>query len=79
MMAAKPVLFAVDTPGSPIEEYKCGIVVKTEHAGEIAANIERLFYMPELERKKMGERGKQAVQTCFNYDVLGKKFAKLFR
>lgn len=79
MMAAKPVLFAVDTPGSPIEEYKCGIVVKPEHAGEIAANIERLFYMPELERKKMGERGKQAVQTCFNYDVLGKKFAKLFR
>ena len=79
MMAAKPVLFAVDTSGSPIEEYKCGIVVKPEHAGKIAANIERLFHMPEAERRKMGERGRQAVLTCFTYDVLGKQFAELFR
>lgn len=79
MMAAKPVLFAVDTSGSPIEEYKCGIVVKPEHAGKIAANIEKLFHMSESERKKMGERGKQAVLTCFTYDVLGKQFEGLFR
>nr|WP_296480587.1 glycosyltransferase family 4 protein [uncultured Acetatifactor sp.] len=79
MMAAKPVLFAVDTSGSPIEEYQCGIVIKPEHAGEIAANIERLFHMPESEQKKMGERGKQAVIACFTYDVLGKQFAELFR
>lgn len=79
MMAGKPVLFAVDTPGSPIEAYQCGIVVKPEHAGKIAANIERLFHMTEEERRKMGERGKQAVLACFTYDVLGKQFADLFR
>ena len=79
MMAGKPVLFAVDTSGSPIEAYQCGIVVKPEHAGKIAANIERLFHMPEEERRKMGERGKQAVLACFTYDVLGKQFADLFR
>lgn len=79
MMAGKPVLFAVDTSGSPIEAYQCGIVVKPEHAGKIAANIERLFHMPEEERRKVGERGKQAVLACFTYDVLGKQFADLFR
>lgn len=79
MMAAKPILFAVDVSSSPVEEYECGIIVRTGHAGEIAGSIERLFSMPEEERKKMGERGKQAVLRYFTYDSLAGQFESLFR
>ena len=36
MMAAKPILFAVDAPGSPVEDYRCGITIRTGQTNEIA-------------------------------------------
>lgn len=79
MMAAKPILFAVDVPDSPVEEYKCGIMVRADNAEEIAESMERLSCMPEEERLEMGERGKQAVLSHFTYDILAEQFGSLFR
>lgn len=79
MMAAKPILFAVDAAYSPVEEYECGVIVKAGRAGEIAESIKRLFCMPEEEKKEMGERGRQAILTYFTYDILAEKFESLFR
>lgn len=78
MMAGKPILFAVDVSCSPVEEFECGIIVKSSQAKGIAENIEKIFHMPEERRREMGEKGKQAVQAHFNYDVLAAQFAGLF-
>lgn len=79
MMAAKPILLAVDVSVSPVEEVDCGITVKTNRAREIAEHIEKMFHMPEKKRREFGERGRQAVLKYFNYDVLAVQFAGLFR
>lgn len=78
MMAAKPILFAVDTAGTPIEEYACGIMVRTGRAKEIAGAMKKVYRMTEEERLEMGNRGKQAVLEHFTYDILAKKFESLF-
>ncbi len=79
MMAAKPILFAVDAPGSPVEDYKCGITIRTGKTNEIAEAMEELYHMPEKEQREMGERGRKAVLEHFTYDVLAEEFERLFR
>ncbi len=79
MMAAKPILFAVDAPGSPVEDYRCGITIRTGQTNEIAEAMEELYRMPETERWEMGERGRKAVLEHFTYDVLAEEFERLFR
>ena len=78
MMAAKPVLLAVDVSGSPVEKFKCGIIVRACDANEIAANVEKIFRMPEERRREMGVRGRLAVREYFDYDVLAVQFVDIF-
>ena len=78
MMAAKPVLLAVDVSGSPVEKFKCGIIVRECDANEIAANVEKIFRMPEERRREMGVRGRLAVREYFDYDVLAVQFVDIF-
>ncbi|MDE6950762.1 MAG: glycosyltransferase family 4 protein [Lachnospiraceae bacterium] len=78
MMAAKSVLFAVDTRSSPIEEYRCGIMAGAGQEEDIAKGIRCLLSMSEEERREMGERGKKAVLEQYTFDVLAKRFAELF-
>ncbi|MDE6952090.1 MAG: glycosyltransferase family 4 protein [Lachnospiraceae bacterium] len=78
MMAAKPVLFAMDAPATPIEEYGCGILVRSGREEKIAEAVERLYRMKEEERQEMGRRGRQAVFQHFTYDILAERFESLF-
>lgn len=78
MMAAKPVLLAVDVSGSPVEKFKCGIIVRASDANEIAVNVGKIFRMPEERRREMGARGRRAVLEYFDYDVLAVQFADIF-
>lgn len=78
MMAGKPVICVLDLPECAIEEYQCGIMVKSGKKEDICQAIEDLYHMSQAEREKMGRRGKEAVMKVFNYQVLAEKFEKLF-
>ena len=78
MMAGKPIIYAIDTPESLVDKYECGIAVKSGEISEIRSAIEQLYNMTEDERRKMGEKGKEAVLRYYNYTTLSERFEKLF-
>ena len=78
MLAAKPVLYAIDSGKSIVETAKCGLVVDAENPTEIASAIVRMFRMSPKERDEMGSRGKDYVLRNHDYDVLAKRYLELF-
>ena len=76
MMACKPIIFAVNAPPTPIEEYNCGFIVEPENVKAVDEAIIRLYEMTELERVTMAQRGKTAVMEKYTYEILAKDFLK---
>jgi glycosyltransferase involved in cell wall biosynthesis len=74
MLAEKPVIFAVDEPGSLIEEIGCGIRIPAENEIELVKSIKYLIQMPDELRTKMGEKGQIYALKELNYTYLAKKF-----
>lgn len=74
MMAGKPIICAMTTPKTYIEEYECGIRVNSGDIQGCVNAILRIKDMDEDERTRMGERGHQATINHFNYRTLSKKF-----
>lgn len=79
MMAAKPIICAINAPGTPIEKYECGVMVRDSKAEEIIKGIRKIFYLTDDEREKMGKNGRRAVEEHFTYDILARQFEILFR
>lgn len=76
MMACKPIIFAVNAPPTPVEEFNCGIIVKPENVKAVNEAILRLYQMPVPERNRMAQRGKAAVMEKYTYEILAKEFLK---
>lgn len=79
MMAAKPIICAINAPGTPIEKYECGVMVRDSKAEEIIKGVRKIFYLTDDEREKMGKNGRRAVEEHFTYDILARQFEILFR
>lgn len=79
MMAGKPMVYAVNAPNNYAREYHCGVTVKPGDVKSIKEGIEKLFEMPQEEREKLGQNGRQAVLENFEYSVLAKKFLEALR
>lgn len=74
MMAAKPIIHAVEAGNDPVAESGCGISVAPENPVAIAEAIKKLIDMSPLEREEMGRRGKEYVIKNHDYRILAKKF-----
>lgn len=74
MLAAKPVLYAIDAPGDIIAESGAGVSCRAEDPAAIAAAIGRLRKLPKPELAKMGQRGRQWVHANRDYRVLAHRF-----
>lgn len=57
MMAGKPIICAMTTPKTYIEEYECGIKVDSGDIQGCVSAILKIKSMNEDDRKKMGENG----------------------
>lgn len=75
MMAAKPIIQAIDAGNNLVGEADCGIDVEPDNVGEISKAILALKSMPEEERRRLGENGKKFVLSNHTYQVLGKRFS----
>ena len=78
MLSGKPIVQAVDEPGSVVERVGCGIRVEAENIAAVAGAIEKLADMTAEERADMGVKGKKYVEENLPWSKLAKDFLKVF-
>lgn len=74
MLAAKPVICAIDAPNDPVSESGCGISCQAESSGDIARAIEVIAGMTSAEREEMGQRGYDWLIQNRDYRKLARRF-----
>ena len=74
MMAAKPIIQAIDAGNNIVKEANCGIDVEPDNAKEISKAILILKSMSEEKRNILGENGKRFVLANHTYQILSKRF-----
>jgi glycosyltransferase involved in cell wall biosynthesis len=74
MMAARPVVHAVEAGNDPVAEAGCGLSVPPEDPAALAAAIARLAALTGSERALLGRRGAQYARTHLNYASLAERF-----
>lgn len=74
MMAARPVLHAVDAANDSVSEAGCGLTVPPEDPPATANGIRTLLAVSKGERDAMGQRGKEFVLNNLTYPILAKRF-----
>ena len=74
LLAAKPVIYAVDAPGDVVAESGGGISCPDGRPDSVAGAIARMRAMSPEARKEMGERGRAWVLRERSYPVLARRF-----
>lgn len=77
MMAAKPVIQAIDAGNNIVRDANCGIYVEPDNVQEIREAIVSLKNMSVQDRMRMGENGHKYVLANHTYEVLAKQFADI--
>ena len=79
MMAAKPVIFAIDAPNDMVAEAGCGVSIPPEDSSAIAKAAETLAALPAEELREMGLRGREYILKNNEYDVLAQEFLEALK
>ncbi|HBC26262.1 MAG TPA: glycosyltransferase WbuB, partial [Ruminococcaceae bacterium] len=74
MMAAKPVIFAIEAGNDMVADAGCGVSIPPEDSRAIVRAAEQLAATPEEEREAMGRRGREYILKNHEYDVLSSRF-----
>ncbi|RNB87375.1 glycosyltransferase WbuB [Brevibacillus fluminis] len=74
MMAAKPVIHAIEAGNDPVAASGCGITIPPEDPQAIAQAISTLRAMSGKERAEMGMRGREYVLAEHNLEQLAARF-----
>ena len=72
-----PIVFAINAPLTPVEEYKCGLIVPPENPTEIVDAVTKIKNMTPEERCEMGNCGRKAVLENYTYERLVKMFTDI--
>ena len=78
MMAAKPVIFAIEAGNDMVADADCGISIPPEDSSAIAEAAIKLSSLSKEELTKIGQRGKEYILRNNEYDVISKKFLDVF-
>lgn len=76
MMAARPILQAIDAGNDPVSEAGCGLTVVAEDAPAVAQGIRTMLAMDPAQREALGQQGRKFVLENLTYQVLGQRFLK---
>lgn len=74
MMAAKPIIYGVNSRNKEVEEAGCGWIVESENIDMLKKQIIATSSMGSKELAEMGNRGKNWVLQNCDYKVLASKF-----
>jgi glycosyltransferase involved in cell wall biosynthesis len=76
MMAARPVLYAIESGNDLVREAGCGVSVKAEDAAAVAQGVRAMRALDPGQRRSMGLQGRKFVLENLTYPVLGQRFLK---
>jgi glycosyltransferase involved in cell wall biosynthesis len=74
MMAARPVLHAVEAGNDPIADAGCGLTVAPEKPQAVADGVLALLALRPARRAELGQRGRAYALANHTYPVLGQRF-----
>lgn len=74
MMAACPVLHAVEAGNDPVAETGCGVSVAPDDPSALAEGLARLLALDPRTRRALGERGRRHVLDHLSYPTLARRF-----
>ncbi len=78
MMAARPILHAVDAGNDPVAEAGCGLTVAPEDPQAVADGILNLLALGPDCRAVLGQRGRRYALDHHTWPVLGRRFLNAF-
>lgn len=74
MLAARPIIYAIDEPGKVAEQSGACIRCKPDDTGALARAIEKMRNLDVTEREAMGQRGHNWVVKNRDYNILARQF-----
>lgn len=74
MMAARPIVHAVDAANDPVAEAGCGLSTPPDDPAALADAIARLAALPAAERAALGARGAAYARDRLDYRILARRF-----
>ncbi|MBP1204726.1 glycosyltransferase involved in cell wall biosynthesis [Duganella sp. 1411] len=74
MMAARPIVHAVEAANDPVAEAGCGVSVAPAAPAALAAAIARLAALPAARRDELGRRGAAYARAHLDYALLADRF-----
>jgi glycosyltransferase involved in cell wall biosynthesis len=79
MMAAKPVIQAIDAGNDIVSEAGCGISIEPENPEALADAIRKVLSSSKTEQKQLGENGRNYVIKNHDYSILAEQIISVFR
>lgn len=70
LAVARPIIFALDSPYSPITEANAGYTVEPENPQKLAEAILKLASLPFDERQQLGMNGRKYAEQHFNLNKI---------
>lgn len=77
MMAAKPIVQAIEAGNNLVEEAECGLYAEPENIVAIKNAILKIKNLPMEDRREMGLKGQAFVKENHTYGVLSTKFIEV--
>jgi glycosyltransferase involved in cell wall biosynthesis len=77
MMAAKPVIQAIEAGNDMVSEANCGISIEPENPQALAHAVDELLQKSDDELQQMGDRGKEFVLARHTYEKLAEEFVDI--
>lgn len=74
MMAARPVIYAIEASNDPVKDSGCGITVPAENPEAVVEAVMKIKNLSEEEKKKMGQNGNDYVLSNHTYHGLAERF-----
>lgn len=79
MLAARPVIYAVEASNNPVRDANSGVTVTVGDPEAIAGAVRSLMALTSTERDEMGKRGRDYVLKNHDYAALAQKFLEALR
>ena len=77
LFSGRPIIHGFSGGNDPVEKFDAGLTVPAEDPEALADAIRRLYAMPEIERRRMGENGRRAALAHYDYARLARRLEQV--
>lgn len=74
LMSGRPIVSALDTTFSPLNDWGKAVLAEAENVADIARAVREALSLDDMTRKQIAEDGPAFVQQNYRYDLLAERF-----